>query len=40
MGRVERGLSQPTLFVVLKLAAALGVSASDLVLRVEERLTG
>ena len=39
LGRVERGQSQPTLFVVLKVAAALGLSASDLVLRVEKRLT-
>jgi transcriptional regulator with XRE-family HTH domain len=38
LGRVERGQSQPTLFVVLKVAAALGVSASDLVSQVEKRL--
>lgn len=38
LGRVERGQSQPTLFVVLKVASALGVPASDLVMRVEKRL--
>lgn len=38
LGRVERGQSQPTLFVVLKVAAALGVSAGELVSQVEKRL--
>lgn len=40
LGRVERGQSQPTLFVILKVAVALGVSASALVLQVEKRLMG
>jgi transcriptional regulator with XRE-family HTH domain len=39
LGRVERGKSQPTLFVVLKIAAALGVAAGDLVSQVERRIT-
>ena len=39
LGRVERGQSQPTLFVVLKIAAALGVAAGDLVSQVELRLS-
>ncbi len=36
--RIERGLSQPTLFAVLKIAGALGVSAGVLVDQVEVRL--
>ncbi len=38
MGRLERGLNQPTLYVVLKIADALGYEASELVARVTDRL--
>jgi transcriptional regulator with XRE-family HTH domain len=38
-GRMERGQSQPTLFVVLKVAAALGLEASQLVGQVEAAMT-
>lgn len=38
-GRIERGQSQPTLFVLLKVAAALGVEGSALVEEVERALT-
>lgn len=34
-GRVERGQSQPTLYVILKVAAALGVDSGALVSEVE-----
>jgi transcriptional regulator with XRE-family HTH domain len=34
-GRIERGQSQPTLYVVLKLAAALGQEAATLVAHLE-----
>ena len=37
-GRLERGESQPTLYVVLKVASALGFDGGDLVLLVEQRL--
>ena len=37
-GRIERGESQPTLFVVLKVAAALGVEGGALVSLVETDL--
>jgi transcriptional regulator with XRE-family HTH domain len=37
-GRVERGQSQPTLVVTLKIAAALGVEASVLVAQIERSL--
>lgn len=37
-GRVERGESQPTLFVILKIAAAIGIPASELVAQVERSL--
>lgn len=36
--RIERGLSQPTLYAVLKIAAALGVRAALLVDRAERQL--
>lgn len=36
--RIERGLSQPTLFAVLKIAAALGVRAAQLVEKTERQL--
>ncbi len=35
-GRIERGQSQPTLYVVLKVAAALGIEGGVLVSMVEE----
>lgn len=38
-GRIERGESQPTLFVVFKVAAALGIEAGQLVTMVERRLS-
>lgn len=38
MGRLERGLNQPTLYVVLKIADALGYEPSELVARVTDRL--
>lgn len=38
LGRVERGQSQPTLNLVLKIAAALGYEAAVLVALVEESL--
>lgn len=31
LSRIERGLSQPTLFVIIKLGAALGITAASLV---------
>lgn len=37
-GRIERGQSQPTLYVVLKLAAALGQEAAALVAHLEDVL--
>lgn len=37
-GRIERGQSQPTLFVILKIANALGVDAGTLVAAVENLL--
>jgi len=37
--RIERGLSQPTLFAMLKIAGALGVSAAALVNQVEMQLS-
>jgi XRE family transcriptional regulator, regulator of sulfur utilization len=37
--RIERGLSQPTLFAVLKIAKALDLSGSVLVLRAERLLS-
>jgi XRE family transcriptional regulator, regulator of sulfur utilization len=36
--RIERGLSQPTLFAMLKIAAALGVPAAALVEHVESEM--
>ena len=39
-GRMERGQSQPTLFVILKVSAALGFSAGDLVGLVEQSIFG
>lgn len=36
--RIERGLSQPTLHAMIKIAAALGVTATALVERTEHRL--
>jgi transcriptional regulator with XRE-family HTH domain len=38
-GRIERGQSQPTLYVVLKVAAALGYESGALVSLVERTLT-
>jgi len=38
-GRIERGESQPTLFVVLKIASALGMEGFALVEQVERRLS-
>lgn len=35
-GRMERGQSQPTLFVLLKVAAALGYTGAELVAAVEQ----
>lgn len=37
-GRIERGESQPTLFVILKICAALGCDSANIVGRVEESL--
>jgi XRE family transcriptional regulator, regulator of sulfur utilization len=37
-GRIERGESQPTLFVILKIANALGVPAGGLVASTEMAL--
>ncbi len=39
LGRIERGQSQPTLYVVLKVAAALGVQGGVLVSLVEGYLS-
>lgn len=38
LGRIERGQSQPTLFVVLKIAAALGLQGAELVSEMERGL--
>lgn len=38
LGRIERGESQPTLYVILKVAAALGYEAGALVSLVEQSL--
>ena len=38
LGRLERGEKQPSLDVVFRLAAALGVTPGDLVARIELRL--
>lgn len=38
-GRIERGQSQPTLFVLLKIAAALGYEGATLVGLVEDSLS-
>jgi transcriptional regulator with XRE-family HTH domain len=38
LGRIERGQSQPTLFVVLKIAAALGLQGGELVSEMERGL--
>ncbi len=38
MGRLERGQNQPTLFVILKIANALGYRSSELMALVEQRL--
>ena len=38
LGRLERGEKQPSLDVVFRLAAALGVAPGDLVARIEVRL--
>lgn len=38
LGRIERGQSQPTLFVVLKVAAALGLEGGELVTQVEREV--
>lgn len=38
-GRIERGESQPTLYVILKIAAALGMEGHALVLQVETMLS-
>lgn len=37
-GRIERGESQPTLFVILKIAHALGVDSGALVSQVEHTI--
>ena len=37
--RIERGLSQPTLYAMLKIAKALEVTATDLMARTEKQLT-
>lgn len=37
-GRIERGESQPTLYVILKIAAALGMEGHALVFQVEKAL--
>lgn len=37
--RIERGLSQPTLFAIMKIAGALGVSAAHLVESTEQKLS-
>lgn len=36
--RLERGLTQPTLFAMLRIAEALGVSASDLLVQTEQAM--
>lgn len=38
-GRIERGESQPTLYVILKVASALGMEGYLLVQRIEQALT-
>lgn len=38
LGRIERGQSQPTLLVILKVAAALGCDGAELVAATEEAL--
>lgn len=37
---IERGVNQPTIRVIFKLAQALGVPASKIILLVEEKLQG
>ena len=37
ISRMERGISQPTLTVLVELGKALGVSASEILARVEKR---
>jgi len=38
MGKIERGQHMPTLTLILKLAKALGVSSSDLMVNTESQL--
>jgi len=35
---IERGINQPTITTILKLAVALGIKPSEIVTRVEERV--
>jgi transcriptional regulator with XRE-family HTH domain len=37
-GKLERGERQPSLALILRIAGGLGISASDIVAQVEERL--
>lgn len=37
-GKLERGERQPSLALILRIAGGLGISASDIVAMVEERL--
>ena len=39
-GRIERGESQPTLFVILKICAALGIESGTIVGLVDEAIKG
>lgn len=38
LSKIERGLNQPTLFAILKIAGALGFKASTLLMSVQRRL--
>jgi transcriptional regulator with XRE-family HTH domain len=38
LSKLERGINQPTLFAILKIAAALGFKASTLLISVQRRL--
>lgn len=37
-GKLERGERQPSLALILRIASGLGISASDIMARVEERI--